>query len=132
MAHNVPNIDNLKRTWVSLSVSQNSNTTNVCTATNHHCVTRFKFQVIQHFACRQVQAERAIHIHIGIKILDGATIMGDYIWSCLFSSQYFLHATQLVCRLFLFDLVQNKPALCVAQHAAIFLGLLSGHNINET
>lgn len=81
---------------MSLTMSNNSNTTHVTATNNHSKIACVKLDEINDLAGLDLQHNSVMDGNQRVRIADGATIMGDKVWDALSTSSYTSHLTKLV------------------------------------
>lgn len=77
MAEGVLDVDNVKGPRMALTVDDGTNSSQVTTTSDHAEVARLKLDEIHDLATFNVQLDGVINLDQGIRITDGATIMGS-------------------------------------------------------
>lgn len=81
---------------MSLTMSNDSNTTHVTATNNHSKISCVKLDEVNDLASLDLQHNSVVDCNQRVRIADGATIMGDKVWDTLSTSGYASHLTKLV------------------------------------
>lgn len=87
---------------MSLTMSDDSNTTHVTSTDNHSKISCVKLDEINDLASLDLQHDSVMDCNQRVRIADSATIMGDKVWDTFGTSGYTSHLTKLV--------LQNKDS----------------------
>ena len=83
-------------TLMSLTMCNHANTSHVTTTNNHCHVTSIKFDEINHFAGLDIHDDGVVNRDQGIRVSDGASIMGHNVWHAFGSNIYSSDTSKLV------------------------------------
>ena len=81
---------------MSLTMSNNSNTTHVTATNNHSKIACVKLDEINDLARLDLQHDSVMDGNHWVRVTDGAAIMGNKVWDTLSTSGYTSHLTKLV------------------------------------
>lgn len=129
MSLRVFNVDDIEASWVTLSVGDDTYTTQIVATCNHAEVTCFKFDELQNFSASDIQANCVVDFDQWVRISDSATVMCNQVRNTLSSSSDTLDTAQLVSCLSCCDTVQDESALYIIEDAEVFIGTLDSNNI---
>merc|ERR1712196_202088 len=129
-------VHNLEGTNVLLSVSDHTNTTLVLTTSNDASSTALELDHVSGFVGFNVHLHNVMELGIGIRVADGAALVGGDVRDTLGANSHTQHTAQLVCVLlgesFVVQTVQDEAALGIIQHAEVLVRLVNGDHIHET
>lgn len=77
MAARILNVNNVKGSWMTLTVHDGTNTTQIPSASNHAQVSRFKLDEVHDCACSNVKLDGVIHFNQGVRVTDSTAIMSS-------------------------------------------------------
>lgn len=92
-------------------------------------LTVVEFNVIRDLRRGNVQLNGVVHLHQGIRVTQGATVVGDDVGHVLGPDGHLLDLAQLVFRLLGRDTVDGEAALHVVDQTEELAGLLNGDDI---
>jgi len=141
----VLDVDNVERTGVSLLVSDDTNTTNVVSASDEDNVADFKLDVTDRLVGLQVDLDRVVDLDVGVNIANSATIVSGGVRDgsslsagrrvganrVLVSLADRLDAAELELGLVFLDFVQSEATLGVIENAVELLGGGDGDDVHE-
>merc|ERR1711957_211085 len=124
MSNGILEMTHLERTRMALTVRNDTDTSDIVSASDHHGVACLELHVIQDFASLGVKTDGVVDLDVRVRVSDGPAIVCDTVWDCLGTSQNLLHTAELVACFLLCDLMQDEAGLGVVQQAEILLRLL--------
>ncbi len=116
-------------TRVLLDVLENAYTPKIVSASDHHKISNAKFDAVFDLLCLKIELDSVVLFYVGVRVADGATVVGGNEWDSLGAQLHALNLAQLVLGLILLDWVQSEFTLYVVQEAEVFTGALDGDNI---
>mmetsp|Transcript_272 Transcript_272/g.772 ORF Transcript_272/g.772 Transcript_272/m.772 type:complete len:294 (+) Transcript_272:114-995(+) len=124
--------DNVEGSLVLLNVLKLPNTTRVASLGDHDHGPDLEGKNVRHFSRSDVDLDRVVHLHIRIRIAEGASIVGDGHGNLLGTHVHLLNTAQLVLGLLTAEALEGETSLGVEQEAEAVTSLLELHNIHES
>merc|ERR1712212_1134014 len=116
---------------VLLPRDHGANTPSVSSSSDHAKVSNLEGDDVLHFVGGQVQLDAVIHLGVGVRITDGATITGVQVRNTLGSSGNGPHPAQLVGSLRGSDPVNGEASLDVVGDPEVLSSLVDLDNVHE-
>lgn len=131
VAGGVSDDDNIEGAGVLLDVDDGTNTTSVTSLGDHAHVTRLKLDVVNDLAGGDVNLHHIINLDGGIRVADGAAIVGDNKRDLLQGELSTLDLAKLVGLLLVGDSVKDVLALGVVDQTELIVGLGDLNDVHE-
>lgn len=131
MAGGVANADDVVGARVLLLQLDNPAAANIVTAGDHAHVADLELDEVLNLASLNVHAHGVVDSDVGVRVADGARIVGSDVWDALGAGLLPPHLAQLVRALLLRDEVQDEAALDVIEEAERLLRALDGDDVLE-
>ena len=128
----VLDVDNIETTLVTLTVNNNTNTSQVTTTSSHNNVTVVKLDERLNLASSKVDLDGVVNLDGGVGVADGAAVVGNNVRNTLLTELNTLNLTELVLSLLTSDSVDSKATLDVVDKTEVLAGLLKRNDIHET
>ena len=96
MPEAVLHMDNIKGPVVTLAIRYDPHTTQIPAPRDHTQVPHVKFDVVGDFPARNVDSNGVVDLDGGVRVADGASIMGDAVRDPLLAQSHSLNLPQLV------------------------------------
>jgi len=125
-------VDNVKASNVTLAVGDDTDTTSVTTTGDHGNVTNLKLDELVELAGLQVELDGVVDLDQGIRVAEGAAIVGDDEGDALGAELDLLDLAQLVLGLLGGDTVDSEASLGIVDETEVLTSLLDGDDIHET
>ncbi|KAF6317424.1 hypothetical protein mRhiFer1_008486 [Rhinolophus ferrumequinum] len=125
-------MNHIKRTRVSLSVGDHSNSSQVGTSSHHAQVTSVKLDEISNFASLQIHLNGVVHLDEGVRVADGASIMGHQVRDSFCAHKDLSHFAQLVLCLLRCNAMNSKATLGVIDQSEVLSCLVDADDIHKT
>ena len=125
-------VSNIERTRVLLDVLENTNTTQIVTASDHGEVSRGELDVIDDLSGGQVDLDGVLLTNIGVGVTESATVVSGEEGDGLVSELSLANLAELELGFLRGDAVRDKAALDVIEETEMLVGLLDGDDIHET
>jgi len=132
LSNSVLDVDNVEGTRVLLLGDNNTNTTQIASASNHNKVANVKLNEVDDFAGLDINLHCVVNFDEGIWVTDGSSIVKTDVRNTLVSSSGVLHLGQFVVSLLVCDSLDSKSTLCVEQQTEVLVGLFDADDIHET
>lgn len=141
LSNGISDVNNVERSWVSFSVYNNSNSTQVTASSAHNKRSNFEFQNLGDFAGGQVEFYSVVGFDDGIRVSDSSSVVESSIRNSLDSFVDFSNSAEFELkgiikpinygnlRFFCINGVNGESSLGIVQKSEIFIGLFNGHNI---
>lgn len=129
MSKRIPNVDDVERSRMSFSVSDDTNSTQIVSSGNHAEVSSFEFDEVKDLTLSDVPPDGIIHLNEWIRIPDSSSIMSDQEGNTFRSSGYFFHSEQLVRSFLRRDFVENEPSFDVVQESEMIASLFDFNDV---
>jgi len=128
----VSDVDDIETTDVSISVDNNTNSSDVVTGGNHTKVASFEFNEIDNLTSGDVQLGGVIDGEFRVGESEGTTIVGDDVRDLVGSDSLLSDLDELVFSFFLADVSEDESSLNVVEDSVQFTSLLDGDDVHET
>jgi hypothetical protein len=125
-------VDDIKRTWVSFSGLDGTDSTDVLTADNLAHVTSVEFHPVGDFVGGKVEFDGVADFAFWVWVSDGSSVVCDEEWNVVLLDEDFLDSTEFVRSFFGGDSVDDESAFGVVDQSEVFVGLFDGDDIHET
>ena len=125
-------MDNVEATLVTLTVNNNTNTSQVTTTSSHNNVTVVKLDERLNLASSKVDLDGVVNLDGGVGVADGAAVVGNNVRNTLLTELNTLDLTELVLSLLASDSVDGEATLDVVDKTEVLTGLLKRDDIHET
>lgn len=125
----VLDVDDIEATNVLLTVNNDTGTTHVTATSDHDDVASVKLDKIGYLAGLDVELDSVVDLDQGIRVANGATIVGDNVWDTLGTNTGLADLEQLVSGLLSGDSVDGEAALDIVEETEVLARLLNGNNI---
>jgi len=128
----VSDVDNIETTDVSISVDNNTDSSDVVTGGNHAKVASFEFNEIDDLTSGDVQLGGVIDGEFRVGESEGTTIVGDDVGDLVGADSLLGDLDKLIFSFFLADVSEDESSLNVVEDSVQFTSLLDGDNVHET
>jgi len=123
--------NNVEGSRVTRAVSDDTNTTNVVTSSDHSEVSGFELDVVGDLVVFNVVDDSVILLDMGIRETDGSAIVSGEVRNSLRSDPSLGNLQELKLSFVFSNSVGGETALNVVQKTEGFIGLLNSDNIHE-
>jgi len=127
----VLDVNDIKTTIVSLAVSDDTNTTHVAATGSHGDCTGIKADEVDDLSGLDINLDSIVDTDGGVRVADGAGIVGNEIWDPLSAQLNTLDLCELVRGLGLGDAVDGETSLGIVDKTEALAGLFDGDNVHE-
>lgn len=110
-------------------MDDNTGTTHVATASDHDDVTSIELGIVGDLVLSKVKLDGVVDLDEGVRVTDGAAVVGDNVRNGLGADGNFLDLQELVLSLLGGDAVDGEAALDVVEETEVFARLLDGEDI---
>ncbi len=124
------NVDDIKRSRVSVNIGQLSNTSDVVTTLNVNSGPQINRINFGDLIFLQVQFNWISDFNCGIRITESASIMSNNIRNFVGSNRSGFDFTKFEFSFFSFQFLKNKSSLGIYQDSEVFFGLINGNNVH--
>ena len=128
----VSQVDNLVVSGVLLSVSDDTNTADGVTPSDHGDVAVLKLDEVEDLASGNINLDGVVDLDLGIRELEGSGIVSDGIRHLVVTEERLGNLAELEGGLLLLDLVHGETTLRVPQQSEVLVGLVDLDHIHET
>jgi hypothetical protein len=125
----VTHVDNVVSTVVLLTVIDDTNTAQVTTAGGHTQVTNLELDELLEGASSNVKLNDVVNTDIGVRVADGATVVGGHEGDTLGAEGNLLDLGKLVGSLLRGDTVDGETTLGIIEQTEVLVGALNLDNI---
>lgn len=125
----VLDVDDFETTNVTFTVNDDTNTTNVTTASDHADVAGVELDKVGDLVVLQVEADGVVSLDQRIGVADSATIVGDDVGDTLLANHNLLDAAKLVLGLLIGDAMDGEATFNVIDETEVLTSLFNGNNI---
>jgi len=125
-------MDNIEASDVSISVDNNSNSSDVVTRSDHTKVSSLEFDGISNLSSGDIQLNGIRDRDLWVGESDGTTIMGDNIRDLVGANSLLDDLAELVLGFFSLDASKNESSLNIIQNSVEFSSLLNGDDIHKS
>ena len=128
----VSQVDDLILTRVLLSGSDNTNTSNRMTSSDHSNVSNLKLDKVEDLASCDINLDGIVDLDLWVWELESSGIVSDGIRSLVVTHESLVDLAELESGLLLLNLVDGETTLGVPQKSEVLVSLLDLDNIHET
>jgi len=128
----VSDVDDIETTDVSISVDNNTDSTDVVTGGDHAKVASFELDEINDLTGSDVQLGGVIDGKFGVGESEGSTVVGDDVGDLVGANSLLGDLNELVFSFFLADVSEDESSLNVVEDSVQFTSLLDGDDVHET
>lgn len=128
----VTDADNLSRSGVGVSGDDDTDTANVATTSGHAKVADGEASEGRRLSGGQIDLDDVIDADIGVRVADGAAIVGTDEGDTSGEETDLLDAAELESSLLGKDSVQDEASLGVVQHTEMLVGAVNVDDVHET
>lgn len=121
----------IKTTDVLLAVRNDTSTTHVASASNHHNVSGVKVNEFSDFARLKVKLQSVVNLDGRVRITDGATVVSDDMGDTLGAKSDLADFEELVGGFLRSDAVDGETTLDIVKETEVLAGLFDGDGVHE-
>lgn len=118
--------------WVLLSGSDNTNTADGVTSSDHCDVSNLELNKVEDLSSGDINLDGIVDLDLWIRELEGSGVMSNGIRGLVVTKEDLVDLAKLEGSFLLLDLMDGETALGVPQQSEDLLGLLDLDNIHET
>ena len=131
VADSITDVDNLKGTGVLLTTDKDSDTASVTTASGHDKVANLEGDIVDDLASGKVDLDSVVDADLGVRITDGASVVGDEVGDITTAHGGLLDLAELELGLLRGDAVDGEAALLVIEDTEVLAGLGDADDVHE-
>jgi hypothetical protein len=124
-------VNDVETSIVTLSVSDNTNTTHVTSTSNHGNGTSIELDEIGDLAGLEVNLDGVVNLDCWVWVTDSSSIVRDQEWDSALAQLYSLDLSKLVFGLLGLDSVDGEATLGVVDKTEVLASLLDADDIHE-
>jgi len=128
----VSDVDDIETTDVSISVDDDTDSTDVVTGSDHAKVASFELDEIDDLTSGDVELSSVVDGEFGVGESEGSTVVGDNVGDLVGADSLLGDLDELVFSFFLADVSEDESALNVVEDSVQFTSLLDGDDVHET
>jgi len=128
----ISDVDDIETTDVSISVDNNTDSSDVVTRSNHTKVASFEFNEINDLTSSDVQLGGVVDGEFRVGESDGSTVVGNDVGDLVGADRLLGDLNKLVFAFFLADVSEDESSLNVVEDSEQFTSLIDGDNVHET
>jgi len=128
----ISNMDNIETTDVSISVDDNTDSSDVVTGGDQSKIASFEGNVVNDGTSGDVKLDGIQDSNSGVGESDGTTVVGDNVGDLVGSDGLLGDLAKLVLGFFLSDVSEDESSLNVVENSEKFTSLLNADNIHQT
>jgi len=128
----VSNMDNIETTDVSISVDENTDSSDVVTGGDQSKIASFEGNVFNDGTSGDVKLDGIQDSNSGVGESDGTTVVGDNVGDLVGSDGLLGDLAKLVLGFFLSDVSEDESSLNVVENSEKFTSLLNADDIHQT
>jgi len=125
-------MDDVERSWMTITGLDDTNTTSVTTTSDHAQVTSIEFDVFGDGTSFDIKDNGIVDLDVWVWVSDGTGIVGYDEWDTLLSNTLLGDLAKLVSGFFSGDSVDSESTFDVIDESEGFVGLLECDDIHET
>lgn len=125
-------VDDVRCSWETLTMSDDSNTTNVTTSGDVGQVSWLELDEVRNLLCVNVEDDGIVDLDVWVWVTDGASVCGGEHWNSLVEGADRADLAELEVSLSSLDSVDNITSLGIVEHAEILVSAVDGDNIHES
>lgn len=122
---------NIETTNVLLAVRDDTGTTHVTSASNHHNVSSVKVNKFGDFARLKIKLESVVNLNGRVRITDGATVVSDDMGDTLSTESDLADFEELVGGFLRGDAVDGETTFDVIKETEVLAGLFNRDGVHE-
>lgn len=123
------NVNHIKRSWIFLSVDNNTNSSQVSILSHHTQVSSVSFDEVSYLACLQIRLNGIIQLDKVVKVANGLNIMGHQIWNYFCAHKDLSYFEKLALCLLKYNMMNSKVPLGVIDPTEVLSSLVNAHDI---
>jgi len=128
----VSNVDNIETTDVSISVDDNSDSSDVVTGSDQSKIASFEGNVVNDGTSGDVKLDGIEDSNSGVGESDGTTVVGNNVRDLVGANRLLGDLAKLVLAFFLSDVSEDESSLNVIENSVKFTSLLNADDIHQT
>ena len=125
-------MDDIERSGMSLATLDDSDATNVVASRDHTEISLLEFDEIRRGLGVDVELDRVVDLDVGVRVADGASVVGGDRGDSLASGVDAHHLQKLVIRLLGADSVDSEASLDVVEKAEVISRPLDLDGVHES
>jgi len=131
VVYGILDVDNVETSIVTLTVSDDTNTSHVTTTSDHGNDTGIKLDVVGDLASCEVNLDGVVNLDGWVWVTDSSSIVRDQEWDAALAQLHSLDLSQLVFCLLGLDSVDGETTLGVVDQTEVLASLLDTDHIHE-
>jgi len=131
VVYGILDVDNVETSIVTLSVSDNTNTTHVATTSDHGDNSSVEVDVFSNLTSGQIDLDGVVDLDGWIWVTDSSSIVRDQEWDSALAKLNSLDFAQLVFCLLSLNSVDGETALGVVDQTEVLASLLDADDVHE-
>jgi len=132
ISNGILDVNDIERSRVSLSVNDDTYSTQVTTSSDHNYVSNVELDKVGDLSSLDIELDAIIDSNKGIGVSNGSSVVKNNIRNSLGSNSQLLNLAELVLGLIGRDGLKNESSLGVVQESEILTSLLDGDDILKT
>jgi len=132
VVYGILDVNNVESSIVTLSMSDDTNTTHVATTSNHGNDTSVELDVVGDLAGSEVDLNCVVDLDGWIRVTDSSRIVRNQEWDSALAQLHSLDLAKLVFCLFGLDSVNRETTLGIVNQAEVLASLFDADDIHET
>jgi len=122
-------VNDIETSNVFLSVNNNTSPTHVTSASDHDAVTGVEFDIVGDFGLLNVVLDGVVDTNMGVRITDGASVMGDDVGNPTVANSDTADFQEFVGSLLRCNAVDGETALNVVEETEVLSGFFDRDDI---
>ena len=122
-------MDNVETAQVTLTVNNHTGTTHVTAASDHDDVSGLELDVAGDLVLHKVVLDRVVDLDVGVRVSDGAAVVGDDVRNALGAELVLAHLAKLEGRLLRGDAVDSEAALDIVHETEVLARFRDGDDV---
>jgi len=132
VVYGILDVDDVETSIVTLSVSDNTNTTHVATTSDHGDNSSVEFDELGDLTSSQIDLDGIVNLDGWVWVSDCSCIVRDQEWDSALAQLNSLDFAQLVFRLLSLNSVDGETALGVVNQTEVLASLLDADDIHKS
>lgn len=131
VVYGILDVDNVEASIVTLTVSDDTNTTHVATTSDHGDNSGVELDVLSDLAGSEINLDRVVDLDGWVRVTDSSSIVRDQEWDSAFAQLHSLDFSELIFGLLRLDPVNGETAFGVVDQTEVLASLLDTNDVHE-
>lgn len=128
----VLHVNDIEASQMSLSVGDDTDSSNVVTTSNEGDVSGLELAVVNNLVVSQVDLDGVVDVNIGVGESDGSGVVGDDVGDLVGSDLFSLDLAELEASLILLQKLEGETTSDVVEDSVALVGLVEGEDVHKS